>query len=117
VRRRRSPSIDETDSSRQDPPDDLDAVRVEITDVLDLHSFAPAEVSDLVRHYLEEALARSLYEVRIIHGRGSGVQRRTVREILRKHPAVIGFDDAPPQLGLPLCGRPRRVAPGRHLRD
>lgn len=90
---------------RRDPPsslsdvDDPDAVRVEITDVLDLHAFAPADVPDLVRHYLEEALARGLYEVRIIHGRGSGVQRRTVRSILRKHPNVIGFDDAPPQLG------------------
>lgn len=67
--------------------------------MLDLHAFAPAEVPELVRDYLDEALARGYYEVRIIHGRGAGVQRRTVRAILAKHPKVIGFDDAPPQLG------------------
>lgn len=87
------------DPRSSDDAGDSDAVRVEITDVLDLHAFAPADVPDLVRHYLEEALARGLYEVRIIHGRGSGVQRRTVRSILRKHLNVVGFDDAPPQLG------------------
>lgn len=97
--RRRRSSIDGVDAPPKGIPDELDAVHVEITDVLDLHSFAPADVSDLVRDYLDEVLARGLYEVRIIHGRGGGVQRRTVREILRKHPRVIGFDDAPPQLG------------------
>lgn len=72
-----------------------DALELEITDVLDLHSFPPREVADLVRDWLDAAYEEGFREVRIIHGRGVGVQRRTVRTILERDPRVIGFEDAP----------------------
>jgi dsDNA-specific endonuclease/ATPase MutS2 len=68
---------------------------LEITDVLDLHSFPPQETADLVRHWLDEVAARGLRELRIIHGRGAGVQREMVRSLLRRDPRVISFGDAP----------------------
>ncbi|MGH9464294.1 MAG: Smr/MutS family protein [Thermoanaerobaculia bacterium] len=79
------------------PPED--PVEVPIGDVLDLHSFLPAEIPDLVRHYLDEAWARGLRRLRIIHGRGTGTQRQTVRTILERDPRVSGFGDAPAEAG------------------
>lgn len=78
---------------------DVDPVVVEITDVIDLHSFRPAEIRDVVRDYLDAAYERGLRRVRIIHGRGAGVQRRSVRALLERDPRVTGFDDAPPEGG------------------
>jgi len=81
-------------------PDDLgDPIELPITDVIDLHSFRPAEVADLVREYLDAAYARGLRDLRIIHGRGSGVQRRTVRVVLERDPRVVSFGDAAPEAG------------------
>ena len=78
----------------------LDApVELPITDVLDLHSFRPAEVADVVREYLEAAWEKGLRELRIIHGRGIGVQRQTVRTLLGRDPRVAGFGDAPAEAG------------------
>jgi dsDNA-specific endonuclease/ATPase MutS2 len=68
---------------------------LEIGDVLDLHSFPPREAADLVRHWLDEVAARGLRELRIIHGRGAGVQREMVHSILRRDPRVLSFGDAP----------------------
>ncbi|MEA2600715.1 MAG: hypothetical protein QOF89_1707 [Acidobacteriota bacterium] len=76
-----------------------EAVELPITDVLDLHSFRPAEVSDVVRDYLDAAWEQGLRELRIIHGRGIGVQRQTVRTLLSRDPRVTGFGDAPPEAG------------------
>jgi dsDNA-specific endonuclease/ATPase MutS2 len=76
-----------------------DAVRVPITDVLDLHTFQPREISALVADYLDEAHARGFAEVRLIHGKGLGVQRRIVQSVLARHPRVAGFADAPPERG------------------
>ena len=78
---------------------DLDPVELPITDVLDLHSFPPAEVSDLVRDYLDEAWTRGLRQLRIIHGRGTGTQRRSVRTLLSRDPRVVDFGDAPLEAG------------------
>jgi DNA-nicking Smr family endonuclease len=74
-------------------------VELPITDVLDLHSFRPAEVADVVREYLDAAWERGLRELRIIHGRGIGVQRQTVRTLLGRDPRVTGFGDAPAEAG------------------
>ncbi|MBV8201096.1 MAG: Smr/MutS family protein [Acidobacteria bacterium] len=74
-------------------------VELPITDVLDLHSFRPAEVADVVREYLEAAYAKGLRHLRIIHGRGIGVQRRTVRVVLERDPRVVAFGDAPGEAG------------------
>jgi dsDNA-specific endonuclease/ATPase MutS2 len=74
-------------------------IEVPITDVLDLHSFRPAEVKDIVREYLDAAYEKGLRRLRIIHGRGVGVQRQTVRTILERDPRVTAFGDAPAEAG------------------
>ena len=76
-----------------------EAVEVPITDVLDLHSFQPREVADVVREYLDAAYAKGLRDLRIIHGRGVGVQRRTVRTLLERDPRVVEYGDAPAEAG------------------
>jgi len=68
---------------------------VPIEDSLDLHTFQPREVQIVVEEYLYQAVQRGFHEVRIIHGRGIGVQREMVQSILRKHPSVISFRDLP----------------------
>jgi DNA-nicking Smr family endonuclease len=74
-------------------------VTVPIEDSIDLHPFRPKDVRSVVESYLEEAVAAGFDEVRVIHGRGIGVQRQIVRSLLEKHPAVAGFGDAPPERG------------------
>ena len=76
-----------------------DPVRVPIEDALDLHSFVPRDVPSVVAEYLEAAHARGFREVRLIHGRGIGVQRAIVQSLLRGHPLVVGFVDAPEDRG------------------
>ena len=68
---------------------------VPIEDSIDLHTFQPREIAEVVEEYLYQALAKGFREVRIIHGRGIGVQREIVRGILTKHPNVQSFHDAP----------------------
>jgi len=75
------------------------AVALPITDVLDLHSFRPAEVKDVVRDYLDAAHEKGLRHLRIIHGRGVGVQRQTVRTLLERDSRVVAFGDAPAEAG------------------
>ncbi len=74
-------------------------IEIEITDVIDLHTFLPREVADVVRDYLDAAYEKGLRELRIIHGRGKGVQRRTVRTLLERDPRVVDFGDAPMEAG------------------
>jgi len=68
-------------------------VEIPITDTLDLHPFRPDEVRSVVREYLEAARARGFGEVRLIHGRGIGVQRANVHSLLRTLQFVQGFRD------------------------
>lgn len=75
-------------------PDD-EPVEIPITDTFDLHTFQPRDVHAAVEEYLVEAHARGFRAVRIIHGRGIGVQREIVRAILSRTPFVAGFADAP----------------------
>ncbi|WP_437601380.1 Smr/MutS family protein [Sorangium sp. So ce590] len=76
-----------------------DVVVMPIEDAIDLHTFAPRDVASVVEEYLHEAQRRGFREVRIIHGRGKGVQRRIVQGVLSRHPAVDGFRDAPASRG------------------
>ena len=78
---------------------DDEPVRIPIEDALDLHAFAPRDIPSVVAEYLEAAHARGFAEVRLIHGRGAGVQRRIVRSLLAGHPRVAEFFDAPPGRG------------------
>jgi DNA-nicking Smr family endonuclease len=75
--------------------DDTDPLAIPIEDVLDLHAFAPRDVASVVEEYLTAAASRGLRDVRLIHGRGIGVQRAVVRGMLARHPAVVSFADAP----------------------
>ena len=83
-------AVDEDES--QDPIDE--AIEIPITDTLDLHPFRPAEVRDVAREYLIEAQARGFTQVRLIHGRGIGVQREGIRALLASLEFVIDFHDA-----------------------
>ncbi len=74
-------------------------VVVPIEDAIDLHPFAPAEIPSVVESYLEAAEKAGFTEVRLIHGRGRGVQRARVQQVLAAHPLVAGFRDAPPERG------------------
>lgn len=80
--------------------DENDAVAVlPIEDSIDLHGFRPKEVPDVVESYLEAAREKGFTEVRLIHGRGIGVQRARVQSLLRRLPYVQEFHDAPSTLG------------------
>jgi DNA-nicking Smr family endonuclease len=74
-------------------------VRLPVEDVFDLHSFRPHETAAAVAEYLAAAAAKGLREVRIIHGRGIGVQRTIVRKALERSPWVVSFADATPERG------------------
>jgi len=74
---------------------DQDPVRIPIGPTLDLHPFAPRNVVSVVEEYVREAHAAGLRLVRIIHGRGRGVQRGLVQRALERHPLVEAFWDAP----------------------
>jgi DNA-nicking Smr family endonuclease len=81
-----------------DPPFD-EPVVLPLQDSIDLHPFSPKDIPSVVEEYLEQCIQAGLSEVRIIHGRGVGVQRNIVRSLLEKHPGVDSFQDAPPQAG------------------
>ena len=83
-----------TDESATD-----DVVVLEIEDSIDLHTFAPRDIPDVVESYLEAAAEKGFREVRLIHGRGKGVQRARVQSVLAKHPLVDTFRDAPATRG------------------
>ena len=74
-------------------------IRYPIEDMIDLHTFRPNEVKDLLYDYMEEASGKGFEEVRIIHGKGMGVLRRTVHAVLKSHPMVISFREAGPEAG------------------
>jgi DNA-nicking Smr family endonuclease len=79
--------------------EDEDPLELPIDGVLDLHTFAPRDVPDLLDDYLAECLDRNILDVRIIHGKGKGVLRDRVRSILRKHPMVESWTQAPIEAG------------------
>jgi len=74
-------------------------VEIEITDVFDLHTIPPREVKAVVEEYLRLAHEKGFRSVRIIHGKGIGVQREMVRSILARTPFVFDWTDAPPGVG------------------
>ena len=69
--------------------------QIPIEDVLDLHAFSPRDIKSVVEEYVTAASERGLREVRLIHGRGRGIQRGIVQQALERHPLVVEFWDAP----------------------
>jgi dsDNA-specific endonuclease/ATPase MutS2 len=84
-------------TSDQDEPEAV--VVMPIEDWIDLHTFQPRDIPEVVESYLEAAAERGLYEVRVIHGRGTGFQRQRVRQVLERSGLVEDFTDAPPSRG------------------
>ena len=76
-----------------------DPVEIEITDVFDLHTIPPRDVKGVVEEYLRLAREQGFRSVRIIHGKGIGVQRDMVRSILARTAFVFDWTDAPPEAG------------------
>lgn len=74
-------------------------LRVPIEECIDLHTFAPRDIPDVVASYLEAAQEAGLTEVRVIHGRGKGVQKERVRQVLAKSELVAHFEEATPDRG------------------
>ncbi len=76
-----------------------DPVELEITDVFDLHSVPPKQTKAVLEEYLRQAHARGFRYLRIIHGKGIGVQREMTRKVLAQTSFVLEFHDAPPEAG------------------
>jgi len=99
-----TPPISIQDDSTGDPDVDPynpfpELVEIEIKDVIDLHTIPPRDVSRVVEEYLKQTHEKGFPAVRIIHGKGIGVQRTLVRAILERTPFVIDWMDAPPEAG------------------
>jgi DNA-nicking Smr family endonuclease len=84
---------------RDDDPDAPEPVALPIDGILDLHTFQPREVKSLVGDYLDECRRLGIFEVRIIHGKGTGTLRRVVHGVLEKRTDVVAFGLAPPERG------------------
>ncbi len=92
--------------------DSEEPVRIEVTDVFDLHSVPAPDAEAIVEAYLEEAHEKGFTAIRIIHGRGVGVRREMVRKILARTPFVLSFSDAPLEAG--GCGATIATLRGSH---
>ena len=90
--------VEDRDEDVEDPDPDT-PVELPVEDFIDLHPFPPRDIPDVVTDYLEAAHAKGFREVRLIHGRGIGVQRDRVQKLLARHPMVSGFHDAPADRG------------------
>ena len=74
---------------------DRDPLRIPIERALDLHAFAPRDIPSVVEEYVNEASAAGFREVRLVHGRGRGIQRGIVQQTLERHALVMEFFDDP----------------------
>lgn len=98
-------SITMTDNDPYDSPSDEEPwaegepVRVPIDGELDLHTFSPKELPGLLDDYLEACLEEGIFDVRIVHGKGKGILRDRVKSLLKRHPQVESFVQAPPEAG------------------
>ncbi len=77
----------------------MQPVKIDIEDVLDLHTFKPRDVPDLLEDYIFECIKAGIFSIRIIHGKGKGVQKKRVQKLLKINPKVKSFQDAPPEAG------------------
>jgi len=74
-------------------------VKLPIADILDLHTFNPRELSDLIDDYFRTCIEAQICSVRLIHGKGKGILKSRVLGILKQHPLVQSYKPAPPEAG------------------
>src|SRR5262245_43427159 len=96
-RRGKNKHLETSGTDRESPF--TEPIVLQIEDSIDLHAFAPKDIPSVVEEYLGQCALAKFREVRIIHGRGTGVQRNIVRSILQKHPLVLSFQDDPAEDG------------------
>ena len=84
---------------QSDHPDPEEVIKIPVEKVLDLHTFHPKDIAPLVEEYLQECLRLGIGEVRLIHGKGKGVQMNIVHAFLKKSPLIESFKLAPPEAG------------------
>jgi DNA-nicking Smr family endonuclease len=89
---------DRTDNNSETPTEE-EPISVPIDGVLDLHTFSPRDLPELLDDYIAECLSRGITDLRIIHGKGKGILRDRVKSILARHPAVAHFSSAPLEAG------------------
>ena len=77
----------------------MEPIILPIEDVLDLHLFRPKDIPDLIKDYVAACKEKGLFSVRIIHGKGKGILKSRVIALLKDHPDVIAFSDAPAEAG------------------
>jgi DNA-nicking Smr family endonuclease len=77
----------------------MKVIKLAIEDVLDLHTFRPKDIPDLLENYFTECIRAGIFSVRIIHGKGKGIQKRRVQGLLEKNSVVRAFKEAPPEAG------------------
>jgi DNA-nicking Smr family endonuclease len=77
----------------------MEPIEIPIEDVLDLHTFRPQDIPNLLDDYFSECIKAGIQSVRVIHGKGKGVQKRRVQKILNDHPLVQSFKDASLEAG------------------
>jgi DNA-nicking Smr family endonuclease len=82
-----------------EPDPDSPPLSIPIDGTLDLHTFDPRDVKELLPEYLAECRARGILEVRVVHGKGTGAMQKTVHALLARIPSVRSFQLAPPVLG------------------
>jgi DNA-nicking Smr family endonuclease len=86
-------------------------IHIPIEAELDLHAFAPADIPSVVEEYVDAAVEAGLREVRLVHGRGRGVQRGIVQAVLERHPLVLEFhDDTAAHLGATIARLAERAS-------
>ncbi len=77
----------------------MQPVKIPIDDILDLHTFKPKDIPDLLVDYFEACINEGIYSVRIVHGKGRGILKKRVQGLLEKNLMVKSFQDAPPEAG------------------
>ena len=78
-------------TQKLDEPDDPETIELPIDGTLDLHTFSPRELGELIPDYIAACLEKGIHELRIVHGKGRGVLRRTVHALLSRDPRVAEF--------------------------
>ena len=74
-------------------------VKMPIEDILDLHTFDPKEIPELLKDYFAACIDAGIHSVRVVHGKGQGILKNRVRGLLRENPMVVSFRDAPMEAG------------------